>query len=65
MGDWVYELVWKESVSATIKERLQEQIGKCDEIIQITEMPFMSALGNATIGIRLFESQVHNTCSVI
>ena len=31
---------------------------KCDEIIHIAETPFMSALGNATIGIRLFESQV-------
>ena len=58
LGDWVHELGCKESISATIKERMQKQIGKCDDIIQIAEVPFMSALGNVTIGIRLYESQV-------
>ena len=28
LGDWVHELGCKESISATIKERLQKQIGK-------------------------------------
>ena len=58
LGDWVHELGCKESISATIKDMVQKQIGKCDEIIQMAEVPFMCALGNSTIGIRLFESQV-------
>ena len=58
LGDWVHELGCKESISATIKERLQKQIGKCEEIIQMSEVPFMCALGDSTIEIRLFESQV-------
>ena len=33
LGDWVHELGCKESVSATIKERVQKQMGKCDEKI--------------------------------
>ena len=54
----VHELGCKESLSATIKEMLQKQISKCDEIIHIAETHSMSALGYATIGIRLFETHV-------
>ena len=57
LGDWIHELGCRESISTTIKERIQKLISKSEELIQIAESPLMGALGDSTIAIRLFEAQ--------
>ena len=58
LGDWIHELGCRESISTTIKERIQKLISKSEEIIQIAESPLMGALGDSTVAIRLFEAQI-------
>ena len=58
LGDWIHEQGCRESISTTIKERIQKLISKSEEIIQIPESPLMGALGDSTIAIRLFEAQI-------
>ena len=58
LGDWIHELGCRESISTTIKERVQKLISKSEELIQIAESPLMGALGDSTVAIRLFEAQI-------
>ena len=44
LGDWIHELGCRESISTTIKERIQKLISKSEEQIQIAEPPLMGAL---------------------
>ena len=52
LGDWVHEKGCRENISANTKNRMQKQIGKCKEIIQIAETLFLNAVGNATTEIK-------------
>ena len=47
-----------ESISATIKSRINRLISKCDEIIKICESPIMGGTGNSLAAIKLFEAQI-------
>ena len=58
LGDIILENSSVESNSATIKERTNGLISKCDEIIKICESPVMGGTGNSIAAIRLFETQI-------
>ena len=58
LGDWIHEQGCRESISSTIKDTIQKLISKCQEMIQIAESLLMGALGDSTIAIMLFKSQI-------
>ena len=58
LGDVIHEKGCRESVNATIKMRMCSLISKCDEIIQLSESPFMGGTGNSLPAIKLFEAQI-------
>ena len=58
LGDWIHEQGCRESISSTIKDRIQKLITKGKELIHIAESPLMGAFGDSTLVIRLFESQI-------
>ena len=58
LGDIIHEKGCRESISATIKMRMSSLISKCDEIIQLSESPYMGGTGNSLPAIKLFEAQI-------
>ena len=56
LGDWIHEKGCIESVSETIKTRINGLIGVCQEIIDTAEEPLMGI--NSQTGINLFEARV-------
>ena len=58
LGDVIHEKGNVESISATIKSRINRLISKCDEIIKICESPIMGGTGNSLAAIKLFEAQI-------
>ena len=58
LGDIIHEKGCKESITATIKERMRKLIPKVEEIIQIANTPIMAGLRNSRIAFKLFEAIV-------
>ena len=58
LGDYIHENGCVESITETIKSRTNGLIGKCDEIIEVSESPLMGGTGNSLTGIKLFEAQI-------
>ena len=70
LGDMIHEKGCKESITATIKERMRKLTPQCEDIIQIANTPLMGGLRNSKIAFNLFESLViqpllHNCASWI
>ena len=70
LGDIIHEKGCKESITATINERMRKLIPQCEDIIQIANTPLMGGLRNSKIAFNLFESLViqpllHNCASWI
>ena len=70
LGDIIHEKGCKESITATIKERMRKLTSKCEEIIQIANTTLVGGLRNSNIAFKLFESLVvqpllHNCASWI
>ena len=70
LGDIIHEKGCKESITATINERIRKLIPQCEDIIQIANTPLMGGLRNSKIAFNLFESLViqplwHNCTSWI
>ena len=58
LGDYIHENGCRESISETIKARMNGLNKKCDDIIAVSEAPLMSSTGNSLSAIKLFEAQV-------
>ena len=58
LGDYIHENGCRESISETIKARMNGLNKKCDDIIAVSEAPLMGSTGNALPAIKLFEAQV-------
>ena len=54
LGDTIHEKGCKESITATIKERMRKLTSKCEEIIQIANTTLMGGLKNSNIALKLF-----------
>ena len=70
LGDMIHEKGCKESITATINERMRKLTPQCEDIIQIANTPLMGGLRNSRIAFNLFESLViqpllHNCASWI
>ena len=58
LGDYIHEEGCRESISATIKARMNGLNKKCDDIIAVSEAPLMGCTGNSLSATKLFEAQV-------
>ena len=58
LGDWIHEKGCKESITATIKTRINKLISKTEEIIQLVETPGMASIGGANTAFKLYEAQI-------
>ena len=70
LGDIINEKGCKESITATIKERMRKLTSKCEEIVQRANTILMGGLQNRNIAIKLFKALViqpllHNCASWI
>lgn len=57
-SNWVNELGCKESIDATIKERIRKQTSKVNDNILLADAPMMGADWSSRAAIKLFEAQV-------
>ena len=58
LGDIISNKGCEDSITETIKERINKLRGKVNEIIQIAEHPLMNSVGNALPAFRLYEAMV-------
>ena len=58
LGDIISENGCKESITATIKERIRKLKSKCDDIIQVSDAPQMGCLNKGNVALKLFEAQI-------
>ena len=58
LGDYIHENGCRESISETIKARMNGLHKKCEDIIAVSEAPLMGSTGNSLPAFKLFEAQV-------
>ena len=55
LGDIIHEKGCAASISETINDRVRKLISKCDDIIQLAEIPLIEGLGNSMSAFNLYE----------